>query len=148
MKAQYLLILFFFILFNTNSTSQQKKVIHKNNSTYTTQKSKIEKIELKEQTRGTNRIITFTPDSKIISLNGEITTMPLSSDEWQKITKSASSIELSKISSLSSPTTDRYSDRALASTITIFSQGKKYTSSTFDSGNPPKELEILYKKLQ
>lgn len=109
---------------------------------------KIEKFEITERTRGTNRIITFIPDSKIISINGNITTTPLSSDEWKNITESANSIELSKISSFSSPTTDRYSDKALSSTITIFTNGKEYTSSVFDAGKPPKELDTLYKKLQ
>lgn len=125
--------------------SQQKPNISENKLIII---QKIEKFEITERTRGTNRIITFTPDSKIISTNGNITTTPLSSDEWKNITESAHSIELSKIASFSSPTTDRYSDKALASTMTIFTNGKEYTSSVFDAGKPPKELETLYKKLQ
>lgn len=136
MKQYTLLLLSFFIFLNTSCISQ-----HKND---TKNNSSLLKIELKEQTRGTNRLITFTPNLKITSLNGDITTSSLSTDEWRKITEQVSLIELSKVDTFSSSTTDRYSDKALASTITFFVDGKEYTSSTFDAGAPPKELKSLY----
>lgn len=139
MKQSALLLFSFFIFLNTSCISQQKND-NKNNFS-------LLKIELKEQTRGTNRVITFTPNSKKTSLNGDIITSSLSTDEWRNITEQVSLIELSKVNSFSSPTTDRYSDNALASTITFFVDGKEYTSSTFDAGTPPKELENLYKAL-
>ncbi|NIF03870.1 hypothetical protein F3J23_00285 [Chryseobacterium sp. Tr-659] len=147
MKAYSLLIVTFLILSNTNCTSQNKTEINKNNLTNTTQKSKIEKIELKEQTRGTRRITTFSPGLKIFSLNETVTHSPLSVDDWKRISEQAGQIELSTISNLKAPTSSRFTDAALASSISITSDGKVYTSSTFDSGVPPKELEKLYKEI-
>lgn len=144
MKNRCLLFIILFNIITNNYFSQQQRIINKNKLSNTWQKQKIEKIELKEQTRGTNRLITFTPNSKITSLNGDITTSSLSTDEWRKITEQVSLIELSKVDTFSSSTTDRYSDKALASTITFFVDGKEYTSSTFDAGAPPKELKSLY----
>lgn len=108
----------------------------------------IETIELTEQTRGTNRIFTFNSQSKTTSLNGNISTSDIISEEWQALIKEVSEIDLSKISELQSPTTDRYTDKALISTIIINDNGKKYESSAFDAGRPPLKLLNLYKKLQ
>lgn len=145
MKVKSLLILMLATSLNINCTSQQKAEINNNISTSDVQKPKIEKIELKEQTRGTRRFVTFTPNSKTVSLNGEITTFPLSSNEWKTITEQVNRVELSKISALQSPTTARFSDGALTANVYITSDGKTYISSSFDSGFPPKELEKLYK---
>ena len=60
-------------------------------------------------------------------------------------TRLAQTIDLSKISDLKAPTTGRHSDRAMIASIIITAGGKEYTSSDFDSGHPPKELEALYK---
>ncbi|WP_048511881.1 hypothetical protein [Chryseobacterium sp. FH2] len=144
MKIFILLVSVFFISFTSNCTSQNKNEIKPDNSKFTLKQFKIEKIQLTEQTRGTNRIITFTSNSKIVSLNGENTTFPLSSEEWQNISVQVNLVDLSKISSYESPTTDRFSDMALASSIIITSDGKQYTSNSFDAGMPPKELEALY----
>lgn len=140
MKQYALLLLSFFIFLNTSCISQHKN----DNKNNLKNNSSLLKIELKEQTRGTNRLITFTPNSKITSLNGDTTTSSLSTDEWRKITEQVSLIELSKVDTFSSPTTDRYSDKALASTITFFVKEKEYVSSSFDAGAPPKELKSLY----
>ncbi|AZA78145.1 hypothetical protein EG347_11775 [Chryseobacterium sp. G0186] len=145
MKAQSLLIITLLTLLNTNCTSQQKTQIDKNNSTYNAKQLKIEKIELKEQTRGTRRFTTFTPTSKTVSLNDNVTTFSLSADEWKKITEQVDQIKLSTISNLQAPTSARFSDGALSASISITSGDKIYTSSGFDSGVPPKELEKLYK---
>ncbi|MCT2561064.1 hypothetical protein [Chryseobacterium herbae] len=107
----------------------------------------MEKIEVTEQTRGTNRIITFTPDSKTTSVNGNVSVDVLSAAAWENIVKQAEVIDLDKIASLKSPSEGRFGDRAFASSILITVDGKTYESSTFDSGVPPKELEPLYREL-
>ncbi|MET3538785.1 hypothetical protein [Chryseobacterium limigenitum] len=140
----YILLIISCSLININCTSQQKSTISENKSIIIQKNEKIEKIEIIEKTRGTNRIISFTPTSKIVSVNGNITTTELPSIEWQNILKQATTIDLSKISLLESPTTNRYSDKALSSKISIISNGKTYLSSDFDAGVPPKELENLY----
>jgi hypothetical protein len=108
----------------------------------------IERVELTEQTRGTNRIFTFEPLSSSISLNGNINKTELPPANWKNITEQASAIDLSKISTYVAPTTGRYSDSVLSSTIIITSGGKAYESSSFDAGIPPKELEGLYQLLR
>lgn len=141
-------LLILFSLININCISQQKRDIHRNISTVNQKIQKIEKIELREQTRGTNRIITFEPTFFNIFLNGNDTKTELSTADWENISNQAGLIDLSKISSYQSPTTGRFSDRALSSTIIITSAGKIYESSSFDAGIPPKELEGLYQLLK
>lgn len=143
-------LLFLVILSSLNLTciSQQKTGINRNIAVMNEKIEKIDKISLIERTRGTNREIIFTHSSINISLNESITKSELSSSEWENIAKQASLIDLSKIASYESPTTGRFSDRALASTIIITSNGKTYPSASFDEGIPPKELEGLYELLK
>jgi len=136
------------ILMNATCISQQKTIIDKNKSSINKTLKKIDKIIIIEKTRGTNRSITFDTGSIITSLNENISKSELSSSEWEDIVKQASLIDLSKIASYESPTTGRFSDSALASTIIITSNGKTYQSASFDAGIPPKELEGLYRLLK
>lgn len=141
-------LILFSIILATSSTS----CMHKNNSQNNTtaissavQQQKIERIQLTERTRGFSRNIVFTPSSKESNINEEITTTKISPAEWQTISRLAQTIDLSKISDLKAPTEGRHSDRAMIASIIITANGKEYTSSDFDSGRPPKELEALYK---
>ncbi len=61
MKTNLVLSLFF-LFTNIKCISQQKTQINKNTSGVNQKIQKIEKIELQEQTRGTNRIITYEPE--------------------------------------------------------------------------------------
>ncbi|KQT30885.1 hypothetical protein ASG22_19515 [Chryseobacterium sp. Leaf405] len=148
MRKQIITSLIILVSLNLSCTPQQKTEKPENNLNNFQKKHKIDKIELKEQTRGTNRIITFNPGSISTSLNENITKSELLSSDWENIVKQVNLIDLSKISTYKAPTTGRYSDRALASTIIITSDGKTYQSSSFDAGIPPKELEGLYNLLQ
>lgn len=112
------------------------------------QQSKIEKIELIEQTRGFHTTIILTPQLKTTSFNGEENKLPMSSSEWESLSKQTAAIDLSKISTLQAPTTGRHSDQAMIANLIITSNGTTYTSANFDSGNPPKELEGLYRHIQ
>lgn len=147
MKNYLIPIIISFVIFNSSCISQQNKDNQGNNSIKKANQLKVEKVELTEQTRGTNRLITFTSSSKISSLNGEITSSSITPEQWQNIYTQANLINLEKISTYESPTTGRFSDRALASSIIISVDGKQYKSSSFDAGMPPKELEALYNVL-
>ncbi|WBV61892.1 hypothetical protein PFY12_07190 [Chryseobacterium camelliae] len=147
MKKHILLILLNLCFFNFNCTSQQKQEKNTNNLEQT-KKQKLEKIELREQTRGTNKSFTLSSEALTVSLNENITNSKITLSEWENVEKEVNHIDLSKISSFAAPTTGHYSDQALASTILITSNGSTYQSSSFDSGNPPKELASLYKILQ
>ncbi|PTT68064.1 hypothetical protein, partial [Chryseobacterium sp. HMWF001] len=106
--------------------------------------NKIEKIELREQTRGTNRLITFTKDAVTTYLNGNTSTSQITAADWENISKQVNLLDLPKISTYESSTTRRFSDGALASSITVTANGNTYNSAGFDAGIPPKELEGLY----
>lgn len=141
------LIVFNIILTATTATSCMHKSNSENNPatiTNSVQKQKIEQIKLTETTRGFSKSIVFTPLSKTTNTNEQVVNAKISPSEWNTVSKLAETLDLSKISGLRSPTTGRHSDQALASTIIISSHGTEYTSATFDSGYPPKELEALY----
>ncbi|MGR3856929.1 hypothetical protein [Chryseobacterium indologenes] len=142
------------ILFNIILATSATNCMHKNNSennipnmSSTVQQQKIEQIRLTERTRGFSRDIVFTPSSKESNINEEITNTKISTAEWLAVSRLAQNIDLPKISELKSPTTGRYSDQAMISSMIITAGGKEYTSSEFDSGRPPKELEALYKAI-
>lgn len=134
-------------LLSQQCTGQKKsKATTTQNNTKVSQTA-IEKIELEEMTRGTRKSLVITPTSKNISVNDAARKGSHSSAEWTNIVRAAESIDLAKISSYEAPTTDRFHDGALAATVKIHKNGKVYTSQTFDSGRPPKELASLYKLL-
>lgn len=139
-------LILFNILLITSATSCIHKTNSENNTTVTTavQQQKIEQIQLAERTRGFSKSIVFTPSLKTTNNNEDIVNTKVSPAEWQAVSKLAENLDLSKISDLQSPTTGRHSDRAMAASIIITSNGKEYTSSSFDAGHPPKELEALY----
>lgn len=139
-------LIIFNILLITSATSCVHKTNSENNTTVTTavQQQKIEQIQLAERTRGFSKSIVFTPSLKTTNNNEDIVNTKVSPAEWQAVSKLAENLDLSKISDLQSPTTGRHSDRAMAASIIITSNGKEYTSSSFDAGHPPKELEALY----
>ncbi|ALR31442.1 hypothetical protein ATE47_13350 [Chryseobacterium sp. IHB B 17019] len=139
-----LILIFLISIISISCNSQVKTLNHGNKSTISKKMTKIDKIELTERTRGINRIIIYTSTSKMFSDNGQETKEKLLPAEWEKIIKVATLIDLSKISSFQAPTTGRFSDKALASTVIITSNGKTYESGSFDAGIPPKELEELY----
>lgn len=143
------------ILFNIILATSATSCMHNNNNnnnntsniSSAVQQQKIEQIRLTERTRGFSRDIVFTPSSKESNINEEITTTKMSPAEWQMVSRLAQTIDLSKISDLKAPTEGRHSDRAMIASIIITAGGKEYTSSEFDSGRPPKELEALYKAI-
>jgi hypothetical protein len=112
------------------------------------QHTKIEKVQLTEQTRGFHTTITLTPKSNTAFFNGEESNKPMSSSDWNRISQKAAAIDLSKIPTLQAPTSGRHSDQAMIATLMITSDGTTYTSASFDSGNPPKELKSLYDEFQ
>jgi hypothetical protein len=110
--------------------------------------SKIEKISYVEYTRGTRRIFTFTESTKTVAVNDQnVTNYQNTSSEWTALREQVLKLDLPKINTYKAPTSDRFSDAAYAATINISYDGKQFSSSDFDSGFPPKELEQLYNEL-
>ena len=142
------------ILFNIILATSATNCMHKNNSENNTQnissavqQQKIEQIRLTERTRGFSRDIVFLLPQKNPILTKKSLLLKYLPAEWQMVSRLAQTIDLSKISDLKAPTEGRHSDRAMIASIIITAGGKEYTSSEFDSGRPPKELEALYKAI-
>ena len=121
-----------------NSTSAEAKASTKN---------LLQKIVLEEITRGRNQTVAYTATAKEVTINGKKTTEKMSSSEWEQLRSLLSKINLKEIKNYPSPTTDRFFDGALASTIKITYNGEIYESQSFDSGRPPVQLAEFYKKI-
>ncbi|OIQ36444.1 MAG: hypothetical protein BM563_10720, partial [Bacteroidetes bacterium MedPE-SWsnd-G1] len=67
----------------------------------------------------------------------------LSKKELKKIGALLTKIDLKAIPNLVPPSTKSYFDGAMAATLIIECNSKKFESSTFDHGTPPKELKEL-----
>ena len=65
-------------------------------------------------------------------------------DELKLIIRDIPELEIAKYEA---PTEKRFYDGAPHTTITIFKNGEKYSSNTFDGGFPPKALEVLVNKV-
>lgn len=127
---------------------EAQKIGNSTKNTVVKNNNNINKIELTEMTRGTNRSIEVLSNSKNTKINGVSTQAKINSDNWAKLSKEANSLSLEKLNSYASPTTDRYHDGALAATIKITTaSGQVYESQSFDAGKPPKELAALYNLL-
>lgn len=148
MNSKTFLILITPLILNISCLSKKNDLLVVNSISTKNENQIIKKIELTEKTRGTNRIFTFTKNLLSKDINGKKTTSTLSSLQWKNILQITEMIDLQKISTYKSPTTGRYSDAALASTIIITIDDEKYYSSDFDEGKAPKELEALYYELQ
>ena len=69
--------------------------------------------------------------------------LTLSKEQLNRLNDIIGAISLKEIQTLKAPTNERYSDGALIANFIIKVKDKEYTSSTFDAGNPPKELKKL-----
>jgi superfamily II helicase len=141
MKTNTLFLLICCII-NIKCTSQHNTEEQKNNSVINKKYSQIEKVELREQTRGTNRLITFTKESNIMYLNGTIQNLKFLQRIGKVFPNKADLLDLSKIS----PTifnNKKISDGAMASVIMITANGKTFSSTGFDAGIPQKNWRTL-----
>jgi hypothetical protein len=101
--------------------------------------SQIEKVELREQTRGTNRLITFTKESIIMYLNGDHTKSEISAADWEIFPKR----QIYWIFQKFPYDNNKISDGAMASVIMITANGKTFSSTGFDAGIPQKNWRTL-----
>ncbi|MFD0863382.1 hypothetical protein ACFQ1M_14300 [Sungkyunkwania multivorans] len=72
---------------------------------------------------------------------------PCSKSDWQSIKEITEEINLETIHDLEAPSTKSHYDGAASATISITIGDKTYTSSSFDHGNPPTELQPLVAKI-
>ncbi len=104
---------------------------------------KFNKIIYKAHTRGTAIEIRVEENTIKYQKNGKELEFKLSEEEIGRLEELIKKINLNDIEVLKSPTNRRYSDGALIANFIIEVGKKEYSSSTFDAGNPPKELKKL-----
>jgi hypothetical protein len=105
-------------------------------------------VEYKAQTRGSLINIDFKGDSIVLKSTTEDKTIVLSNAQVNDINSIVSKIKLSEIQNLAAPTNKRFTDGALHGHFSIKKNDTSYTSSDFDHGSPPKELQTLYNIFQ
>ncbi len=107
------------------------------------------KIDYSAITRGSSKQITLeNGEFTRLQNNKETIRKKLDKKMYNSLFKILKEIDLSSLETLTVPSKKHQYDGALASTITIESEGKTYTSPTFDDDNPPTELKKLIDYLQ
>ena len=76
--------------------------------------------------------------------NGE---REISRQQWEDLGKVINRIQLENIGKLNAPSKESSIDAALIASVVITIDDKVFESSTFDHGNPPKELKPLTNKI-
>ena len=98
------------------------------------------------QTRGTYKQIMFSKDLILYSdiINNKKTSKKPPKDLWLKIHKSLNKLHLNELHKIKAPTNEKNRDVALTAYIEINLKNETtITSSYFDHGNPPKELQSI-----
>lgn len=100
-------------------------------------------INYKAHTRGSTIEIVVKNNTIKYRTNNNKKEFKLAKEEIKHLNEIIKGISLKEIEELESPTNKRFSDGALIANFRIVAENKKYTSSAFDAGNPPKELKKL-----
>ena len=149
-KLTYITITAFALMMFSQCDAQKKQSSSESGNVKTdssVQKAQSISVKLTEMTRGMRKSIELTPKLAVSDINGTKVQKEMTSADWQEIQNILKGISLDKIPKYTSPTTERFSDGALASKITISVDHKVYSSQEFDSGKPPAELAKLYSQL-
>lgn len=64
-------------------------------------------------------------------------------EQWGRLLSLSKDINLQGLSKLEAPSKASHYDGAMAATLKVTKDGKIYETSTFDHGNPPKEIKEL-----
>ena len=94
-------------------------------------------------TRGQRKVITITKAASHLKNNTHSTEIKTDTKHWNALLEAIKSLDLDGLPNLKAPTSKRLFDGALAATITITKGEKNITSSSFDEGFPPEELEKI-----
>lgn len=116
------------------------------------QQEVIKEVKFQSATRGGSENISITADSVFVEKKGLAGTVhhkaAIGAADWQKVLESLRDVKLAEIAQLPAPTQLRQRDAAMHSTISIITDQKTYTSSTFDNHNSPKPLNPLMKIIE
>lgn len=100
-------------------------------------------IKYEARTRGSMTLINVDTKEVSYKLPKKEGVYELSKEQLISLNELINLIKLTEIADLKAPTNNSATDMALIGKITIVLKGKEYVSSSFDAGNPPKELKKL-----
>lgn len=102
-------------------------------------------IEYSAHSRGLFKQIIIANKSVSIINNREdiATTKTYSESNWNLLLEAIKSVDIENITNLKAPSEKRFYDGAAIANFKITLNGKSYETSSFDHGNPPKEIEKL-----
>ena len=100
-------------------------------------------IAYEAQTRGSLIQITVEGSKLSYKSNQSEGTKEVTKDQLDELKEIIGTLNLEGIAGLKAPSEKRITDGALHAEFTIKIGDKEYTSTTFDAGNPPKELKKL-----
>jgi len=105
--------------------------------------NQFDKIAYKAQTRGSMVQLTVEGNKLSYKTYEKEETKEVTKEELEELKIIVNELNLEGISDLKAPSEKRITDGALHAEFTIKIADKEYRSSTFDAGNPPKELKKL-----
>ncbi|MDC9721417.1 MAG: hypothetical protein PSN34_01420 [Urechidicola sp.] len=100
-------------------------------------------IEYKAVTRGSQISLIANSNEIIYTSYDKNLDIELFKHQWNEIRDLVLSIDLDSMQKLIPPSTESHLDKAMIGSLLINKNGKIYESSTFDHGNPPKEIKEL-----
>ena len=112
----------------------------------------VKELEYTAFTRGYSELIRATKDSITREEKGHRgnthTSAPITEDQWNSLVQTLKEVPLEELAQLPSPTNDRQRDAALHAKVSITTNAGNYSSTEFDSNNPPKRLALLVEQLK
>ena len=106
-------------------------------------------IEYSAHSRGTYKHIIV--NKKQISIENRRGESPIiktcNEAHWDALLKALKPVDIENIPNLKAPSEKRFYDGAAIASLTIIYNGETYATTSFDHGNPPKEIAELVKEM-
>ena len=106
--------------------------------------------EYEAMTRGAYKKVVVTQESIVTIKDREIkdvVSKAITKGDWDKLAAAAAKLDLDGLETLKAPSNKNHADAALAANLKVMKDGKTYSSSTFDHGNPPAEIAPLVMRI-
>ena len=100
-------------------------------------------IRYEARTRGNAVLLQVLENTLTYKTKKEKKTLKLTTENKKKINTLLENLDMENLKNLKSPTNKRMFDGAMIATLKIKKDDKEYSSSNFDHGHPPIELQSL-----
>jgi len=101
-------------------------------------------------TRGAYKKVVVTSDS-IVTIKDhamkDVVSKSINKSDWNQLVTASEKVSLEALNDVQAPSKKHQFDGALAANLKIIKDGKEYTSTTFDHGNPPVEIKSMVVKI-